>query len=95
MDFSIQKNSFPKEVAGLPGDQVTQPARAHIEKNLNGCQVFGFVHFSATQWGCRVVQLLVDRVDMSADGVDIRLRTEGLANLTLELNVIRPEQEAA
>jgi hypothetical protein len=43
----------------------------------------------------RVIQLLVDRVDVSPDGVDIRLRTEGLANLTLELNAIRPEQEAA
>lgn len=43
----------------------------------------------------RVIQLLVDRVEVSPDGVDIRLRTEGLANLTLELNAIRPEQEAA
>ena len=43
----------------------------------------------------RVIQLLVERVDVSPDGVDIRLRTEGLANLTLELNAIRPEQEAA
>ena len=43
----------------------------------------------------RVIQLLVDRVDVSADGVDTRLRTEGLANLALELNAIRPEQEAA
>ncbi|TMI99588.1 MAG: recombinase family protein [Alphaproteobacteria bacterium] len=43
----------------------------------------------------RVIQLLVDRIDVSADGIDIRLRTEGLANLTLELNAIRPEQEAA
>src|SRR4051794_25559234 len=43
----------------------------------------------------RVIQLLVERVDVSPDGVDIRLRTEGLANLTLELDEIRPEQEAA
>jgi len=42
-----------------------------------------------------VIQLLVERVEVSADGVDIRLRTEGLANLTLELNAIHPEQEAA
>jgi DNA invertase Pin-like site-specific DNA recombinase len=43
----------------------------------------------------RVIQLLVDRVDVGPDGVDIRLRTEGLANLTLELDAVRPAQEAA
>jgi len=43
----------------------------------------------------RVIQLLVDRVEVHPDGVEIKLRTEGLANLTLELNAIRPEQEAA
>src|SRR6185295_10055058 len=30
----------------------------------------------------RIVQLLVERVDVGPEGVDIRLRTEGLANLT-------------
>ena len=39
-----------------------------------------------------VVQLLVERVDVSPDGVDIRLRTEGLSNLTAELDAVRPEQ---
>ena len=43
----------------------------------------------------RVVQLLVERVDVSPDGVEIRLRTEGLANLTAELRAVGPEQEAA
>jgi DNA invertase Pin-like site-specific DNA recombinase len=43
----------------------------------------------------RVIQLLVERVDVSPDGVDIRLRTEGLTNLTVELNAVRPEQKAA
>ena len=43
----------------------------------------------------RVVQLLVERVDVSPDGVEIRLRTEGLANLTAELDAVRPEQKAA
>jgi DNA invertase Pin-like site-specific DNA recombinase len=43
----------------------------------------------------RVIQLLVARVDVSPDGIDIRLRTEGLTNLTAELNAVRPEQEAA
>ena len=30
----------------------------------------------------RIVHLLVEHVDVSPDGVDIRLRTEGLTNLT-------------
>ena len=38
----------------------------------------------------RIVQLLVERVDVSPDGVDIRLRTEGLANLVADLRAIRP-----
>jgi len=43
----------------------------------------------------RVVQLLVERVDVSPDGVEIRLRTEGLANLTAQLDAVRPEERAA
>jgi site-specific DNA recombinase len=43
----------------------------------------------------RVVQLLVERVDVNPDGVEIRLRTEGLANLTAELKAVRPEQDFA
>ena len=43
----------------------------------------------------RVIQLLVERVDVSPDGVDIRLRTEGLTNLTAELKAVRPERKAA
>ena len=34
-------------------------------------------------------------VDVNPDGVEIRLRTEGLANLTAELDAVRPEQKAA
>jgi site-specific DNA recombinase len=37
----------------------------------------------------RIVQLLVERVDVGLDGVDIRLRGEGLATLIHELNVTR------
>ena len=39
----------------------------------------------------RIVQLLVERVDVSPDGADIRLRTEGLTNLVADLRAIRPE----
>ena len=43
----------------------------------------------------RIVQLLVERVDVSPDGADIRLRTEGLTNLVTELRAIRPESRRA
>lgn len=43
----------------------------------------------------RIVQLLIERVDVGLDAVDIRLRTEGLTNLTAELGSVRPEQRAA
>ena len=43
----------------------------------------------------RVIQLLVERIDVSPDGVDIRLRTEGLAKLTTELDAVRPEARNA
>jgi hypothetical protein len=43
----------------------------------------------------RIVQLLVERVDVSPDGVDIRLRIEGLANLVTDLRAIKPEPRRA
>jgi len=43
----------------------------------------------------RIIQLLVERVEVSPHGLDIRLRTEAVENLAAELNAIRPEQEAA
>jgi hypothetical protein len=43
----------------------------------------------------RIVQLLVERVDVSQDGADIRLRTEGLANLVADLRALRPETRRA
>jgi site-specific DNA recombinase len=43
----------------------------------------------------RIVQLLVERVDVSSDGADIRLRTEGLTNLVTDLHAVRPESRRA
>ena len=43
----------------------------------------------------RIVQLLVERVDISTDGADIRLRTEGLTNLVADLGAIEPEATRA
>jgi site-specific DNA recombinase len=46
--------------------------------------------FSAEQ--ARVVQLLVEQVDIAADGVDITLRAAGMATLVAELQTIVVEQ---
>lgn len=43
----------------------------------------------------RIVQLLVERVDVSSEGADIRLRTEGLTNLVADLRAVRPESRRA
>ena len=43
----------------------------------------------------RIVQLLVERIDVSTDGADIRLRTEGLTSLIADLRAIRPETRRA
>jgi site-specific DNA recombinase len=43
----------------------------------------------------RIVQLLVERIDISPDGGDIRLRTEGLTRLATDLRAVRPEGRRA
>ena len=43
----------------------------------------------------RIVQLLVGRVDVGADGIDIRLRIEGLMNLVADLRAVRSEPRKA
>jgi hypothetical protein len=43
----------------------------------------------------RIVRLLVERVDVSATGADIRLRVEGLASLVRDLAAVAPEAVGA
>jgi hypothetical protein len=43
----------------------------------------------------RVVQLLVERVDVSSDGLDIRLKTEGLTNIAHDLRSVGAKARAA
>jgi hypothetical protein len=43
----------------------------------------------------RIVQLLVERVEVSPDGADIRLRTEGLTNLFADLRAVTPGSRRA
>ena len=43
----------------------------------------------------RIVQLLVERVDVGTNSVDIRLRTEGLTSLVTDLRSIKPDPRRA
>jgi hypothetical protein len=43
----------------------------------------------------RIVQLLVERIDVRLDGVTLRLRAEGLSSLAAELRRQQPEARAA
>jgi hypothetical protein len=43
----------------------------------------------------RIVQLLVERVDIAPDSADIRLRTEGLTKVVADLGAIKPETRRA
>jgi hypothetical protein len=42
----------------------------------------------------RIVRLLIERIDVGAEGLDIRLRTEGLASLLRELGGTRAREAA-
>ena len=43
----------------------------------------------------RIVQLLVERVDLSEKGADITLRTEGLAGLIQDLHAVSGQRKDA
>jgi hypothetical protein len=43
----------------------------------------------------RIVRLLVERVDVFADGLEVRLRAEGLHSLVEELRAREAERQAA
>ncbi|MFO0992511.1 MAG: hypothetical protein U1E67_11320 [Hyphomicrobiales bacterium] len=43
----------------------------------------------------RVVQLLVEQVDIALDGTDIRMRAEGLTKVVADLSTIKPEARKA
>ena len=43
----------------------------------------------------RILQLLIERVDVSLDGIDIRLRTDGLTSLVADLRGQDLERKAA
>jgi site-specific DNA recombinase len=66
---------------------------AEVREALNRLDPLWDELFPAEQ--ARVVRLLVERVDISAEGADIRLRTEGLTSLVADLRAIQPESRRA
>jgi site-specific DNA recombinase len=77
--------AVPPKIQGIPEQEVRQA--------LERLDPLWDELFPAEQ--ARIVQLLVERVDVRTDGVDIRLRTEGLANLVTDLRAIKPEPRRA
>ena len=43
----------------------------------------------------RIVQLLIERVDVGTDGIAIRLRTAGLAQIAADLRAVQPNPREA
>jgi hypothetical protein len=68
-------------------------AEAEVREALHRLDPLWDELFPAEQ--ARIVQLLVERVDIGLDGADIRLRTEGLTNLVTDLRAVRPETRRA
>lgn len=66
---------------------------AEVREALNRLDPLWDELFPAEQ--ARIVQLLIERVDVSPDGADIRLRTEGLTNLVADLRSVRLDTRRA
>jgi DNA invertase Pin-like site-specific DNA recombinase len=66
---------------------------AEVRNTLEGLDPLWDELFPAEQ--ARIVQLLVERVDVGTDGIAIRLRTAGLARVAADLRAVRPETREA
>jgi len=64
---------------------------AEVREALEGLDPVWDELFPAEQ--ARIVHLLVERVDVSTDGIAIRLRTAGLARVVADLRAVRPEMQ--
>jgi site-specific DNA recombinase len=72
--------------------QAADLTEAEVHQALNGFDGLWDELFPAEQ--ARIVQLLVERVDVGLKGIDIRLRMDGLVSVVTDLRV-DPEREAA
>jgi DNA invertase Pin-like site-specific DNA recombinase len=67
-------------------------SESDVREALEGLDPLWEELFPAEQ--ARIVQLLVDRIDVGLDGADIRLRTQGLTSLAADLGAITPRRAA-
>ena len=65
---------------------------AQVREALHSFEPLWNELFPAEQ--CRIVQLLVERVDVETDGIRIRLRTEGLVTLVSDLRAAEMDRAA-
>jgi site-specific DNA recombinase len=74
--------------------EIDQLTETEVREALEGLDPLWDELFPAEQ--ARIVRLLVERVDVGIEGLDIRLRTEGLAQMVTDLRVVPPTvREAA
>ena len=66
---------------------------AEVREALEGLDPLWDELFPAEQ--ARIVQLLVERVDVGVDGISIRLRTAGLARVVADLRAAQPATREA
>jgi site-specific DNA recombinase len=73
--------------------EIANLTEAEVRESLERLDPLWDELFPAEQ--ARIVQLLVDRVDVGVDGADIRLRVAGMASLLLELRATAGEARSA
>ena len=73
--------------------QIDGLSEAEVRTALEGLDPLWDELFPAEQ--ARIVRLLVERVDVGIDGIDIRLHTAGLSRIVADLRVIQPVRKDA
>jgi hypothetical protein len=84
---------FQRSYSAFGCERLGDIKEADVRKALERLDPLWNERFPAEQT-C-IVHLLVERVDVSQDYVEIRLRTEGLANLVADLRAVNPEPRRA
>jgi len=76
-------------------------ATAKVESDISEVEVTGLLVDFGSLWPelfpaeqSRLLQLLVERVDILEDGLELRLKAAGLASLVAELRPHKPRQAA-
>ena len=86
----LQERSFRKAPISAIADWVTE---AEVRDALLSLDPLWDELFPAEQ--ARIVQLLVERVEIHPDGLDLRLRVEGLQTLVADLRAGQTKLRAA